>query len=217
MKAVIVLLAVAAIGAGGWYFMRKDHAGDAQHSAASHAMTAVVEKRDIRFTVSAAGEIAPAEQVSVRPEINGRIDVLPVDIGDQVKKGGLLFSLDDRDLKIERETREKEVERSKLQLNQSEREYLRSQKMVEERLISQEKYETDKTEYELARNALALAEKSLELLEDRLRKAELALKHSHDKALEAEMRAQEMREQFARVSAEKRESEAKLLQSRRAA
>ena len=49
------------------------------------------ELRDISFAVNAAGEISPAEQVSVRPEINGRIEDLPVDLGDRVKKGDLVM------------------------------------------------------------------------------------------------------------------------------
>ena len=39
-----------------------------------------------------AGDIGPADQVSVRPEINGLVSELPVDIGDTVKKGDLLFA-----------------------------------------------------------------------------------------------------------------------------
>ena len=39
----------------------------------------------------AAGEIAPAEQVSVRPEINGQVDQLLVDLGGYLKRGDLLF------------------------------------------------------------------------------------------------------------------------------
>src|SRR5690349_4515551 len=68
---------------------------------AGRATTATAEKRDIRFSVPAAGEISPAEQVSVKPEINGKIDSLPVDIGDDVKKGDVLFTLDDKELKNE--------------------------------------------------------------------------------------------------------------------
>ena len=55
-----------------------------------------MELRNINFAVNAAGEIAPAEQVSVRPEINGLVDLLPVDLGDRVKKDDLLFKLDDK-------------------------------------------------------------------------------------------------------------------------
>ena len=39
---------------------------------ANRPTTAVVEARDIYFAVTAAGDIGPADQVSVRPEVDGR-------------------------------------------------------------------------------------------------------------------------------------------------
>ena len=45
-----------------------------------------VGARDIEFEVTVAGEIAPAEQVSVRPEINGRIASLHVAHGYGTKE-----------------------------------------------------------------------------------------------------------------------------------
>src|SRR3954447_24297106 len=79
--------------------------------------TAIISTRDINFAVTAAGEITPAEQVSVRPEISGRIDELPVDIGDKIKKGDELFTLDDTDLQTEKSQRQIEIEGSKLLVN----------------------------------------------------------------------------------------------------
>jgi len=48
----------------------------------------------------------------VRPEISGRIDVLPVDIGDRIKKSAILFTLDDQDLQTEKAQRQIEIEGS---------------------------------------------------------------------------------------------------------
>ena len=77
--------------------LRLEELAEGQPSAApERPTTATVELRDINFAVNAAGEIAPAEQVSVRPEINGLVEVLPVDVGDRVKKDALLFKLDDK-------------------------------------------------------------------------------------------------------------------------
>src|SRR6187401_1624100 len=82
----------------------------------SRPTTAIVSTRDINFAITAAGEITPAEQVSVRPEISGRIDQLPVDIGDKVKKDAILFTLDDKDLQTEKAQRQIEIEGAKLQV-----------------------------------------------------------------------------------------------------
>jgi HlyD family secretion protein len=173
MKKWIALVLVLAGGIWGlqrWSVWRSDQAL-AQNP--SRPTTAPVETRDIRFAVNAAGEIGPAEQVSVRPEVNGRIAELRVDIGDVAKRGDSLFTLDDRDLQIEKESQEKEIERARLQLQQAERNYLRSRELFESKLISLELYEETRTQFELSKNALEQAEKSLELVSDRLRKTRI--------------------------------------------
>ncbi len=163
---------VAGIAGGAWYW-HDQNPSEAKSGKESRPTSATVESRDINFAINAAGEIGPADQVSVRPEVNGRILQLPVDIGDTVRKGDLLFQLDDRDLQIEKESQQKEIERAKLNIEQAERNYLRSQSLFEEFLISKELFEDTKTLYELAKNTLGRAEKTMELVEDRLRKTRI--------------------------------------------
>ena len=88
--------------------------------------------------VNAAGEIAPAEQVSVRPEINGKVDLLPVDLGDRLKKGDLLFKLDDKELQQQRASNVTDIDKAKLSLEKAERDYKRAQQLLADKLISQE-------------------------------------------------------------------------------
>src|SRR5437868_789221 len=145
---VIVLL----LGVGGFLGYKKLPDFKASKSAAEragHVATAVAERKDIRFNVKAAGEIGPAEQVSVRPEINGKIEDLPVDLGDRVKKGDLLVKLDDKELQQQRASLVTEIERSKLQQTQAERNFKRAKELHEANLISQEVFENTKTEYDL--------------------------------------------------------------------
>lgn len=146
-----------------------------------------MEKGDVRFVVSVAGEIGPAEQVSVRPEVNGRISELPVDVGDRVPKGGLLFALDDRDLTIEAETRAKQIESTKLQLDkarigmeQAHRDYERNKLLFEANLLSRQeyensfqRYESSMKDHELALNSIERAEKELDLAKERLLKTRI--------------------------------------------
>ena len=166
-------MVVVALAAGGVWFLRGRNASEDRSANPSRPNSAVVESRDIHFAINAAGEIGPADQVSVRPEVNGRILQLPVDIGDAVHKGEMLFQLDDRDLQIEKESQQKAIERAKLEVEQAERNYTRSESLFEGRLISKELFEDTKTQYELAKNTLGQAEKSMELVEDRLRKTRI--------------------------------------------
>jgi HlyD family secretion protein len=173
MKKWIVLILILAGAAWGFQQWRTWQGETAGNAAPARPTTASVETRDILFAVNAAGEIGPAEQVSVRPEVNGRIAEMPVDIGDTVRRGELLFTLDDRDLQIELESQEKEIERARLQLDQAERNFRRANQLFEDRLISLELYEETKTQHDLARNTLERSRNSLELVRDRLSKTRI--------------------------------------------
>lgn len=172
MKTLIVLLLAGALGAGGWYYYRQ-HQPATDVSAVQKNDSALIETRNIKFAVNAAGDIGPAEQVSVRPEVNGKIEILPVDVGDSVKSGQMLFKLDDRELQTQKQQEEKSVERSRLELGQAERDYKRAQQLFEAKLIAAELFEDSKTKFDLAKNDLALREKSLDLVAERLRKTEV--------------------------------------------
>ena len=175
MKKWIVIVLVVVAG-GFWLFQKwpdwKPKASGVQ-DLTTRPTIAVVENRRIDFKITAAGDIGPAEQVSVRPEINGKVELLPVDIGDRVKKGEVLFTLDDSDLQTEKASRKIEIEGAKLQLEKAERNFVRSQELYQTALISKELFEDTKTEFELAKNALDRADKNLRLVEDKLSKTKI--------------------------------------------
>lgn len=189
-------------------------------AAKERKTTATVEQRNISFSISVAGEIGPAEQISVRPEVNGRISELPVDIGDKVKKGDLLFSLDDKDLQIELETRKTSISsanleiqkakqdmdvsdlqvehqlretallRVKLELQKAKDDHRRNQMLFDDKLISKEFMQSATTIHELARNAVTQAERNLELSTERIRKATNRATTNFELATNAVMQAQ---------------------------
>lgn len=182
---VIVVLLIAGL-AGGYQFWRQSRADRPADAAANgaRAVVAPVLSTNINFSVTVSGEIGPAEQVSVRPEVNGRISELPVDIGDKVKAGALLFSLDDKDLQIELDTRKQEIasaqlqlEKARLRMEQAERDYQRDQSLFEEKLVSEQVYETSRQVWdsaakdsELAQNSLDRSRTTLALTEEKLTK-----------------------------------------------
>src|SRR5262245_34884956 len=173
MKLILSLILALGLGAGGYFVWRNAPSAAADHQNPGRPTTAVVEARDIQFSVTAAGDIGPADQVSVRPEINGRVEELPVDIGDKIKKGALLCRLDDRDLQIERSQRVVEIDGARLQLQKAGRNHNRAKQLFKEELISQETFDDSKTEYDLSTNALDRAEQALRLVDDKLRKTRL--------------------------------------------
>jgi RND family efflux transporter MFP subunit len=173
MKFFAIIIIVAGLGAGGYYWYTKAPAAEQANPIANRPTSAVVESRDIRFVVNAAGDIGPADQVSVRPEVNGRIAELPVDIGDKVRKGSLLCRLDDKDLQIERSQRLTEIDSAKFQLQKARRNFERSKHLFGEKLISVEVYEDTRTEFDLASNSLQRTESALHLLEESISKTKI--------------------------------------------
>jgi HlyD family secretion protein len=173
MKKWIVLIAVLAVGAGGYYGWQQWQKNKAAASVTDRPTTAVAELRDINFAVNAAGEIAPAEQVSVRPEINGLLQVLKVDIGDRIKKDDLLFKLDDSELQQQRASNITDIEKAKLGVDKAERDYRRAKQLLTDKLISQEVFDDTKTAYDLAKNGLERAQKDLAITEEHLTKTEV--------------------------------------------
>src|ERR1051326_1078680 len=121
MKLFASIIGILSLGAAALFGWKNRPQSDPAARPTERQTTAVVEARDISFAVNAAGAIGPAPQVSVRPEANGLIPELPLDIGDHVAKAALLCRLDDRALQIERSQRQTEIEGAKLSLAKAER------------------------------------------------------------------------------------------------
>jgi RND family efflux transporter MFP subunit len=168
MKKWITLLVVLGAGIGGYYGWTNWQKNHETSAPTTRPTTALAELRDISFAVNAAGEITPAEQVSVRPEINGKIVLLPVDIGDIAKKGSLLFKLDDKELQQERASNLTDIEKAKLDLEKGERDFKRAERLLADKLISQELYDDTKTAFDLAKNALERSQRALAITDEHL-------------------------------------------------
>jgi RND family efflux transporter MFP subunit len=173
MKKWILLAVLLGLGFGGYYGWINWQKAKAAEALPGRPTTAAAEVRDITFAVNAAGEIAPAEQVSVRPEINGLLEKLPVDTGDQIKKDDLLFKLDDSELQQTKASNLTDIEKCKLGVEKAERDYKRAKQLLQEKLISQEVYDDTKTAYDLAANALERSQRDLAITEERLTKTEV--------------------------------------------
>ncbi len=110
-----------------------------------------------------------------------------MDIGDKIKKGVLLFALDDQDLQTEKSQRQIEIEGSRLQVNASrlssektELNFKRVRELALAKLVSQEIFDNARLELDVAKNAVDIAannlersQKALQLVEDKLSKTKI--------------------------------------------
>ena len=89
MKNIIIIALVLVVGFIGYQKWQDSQNAGAQNltKLKNRKTSEIIKTRDINFSVTVAGEISPAEKVSVRPEVHGKIAELPVDISDKVAKG----------------------------------------------------------------------------------------------------------------------------------
>jgi HlyD family secretion protein len=168
-----IIATLAVLAGGGWFFWGQWKARVRDNNANQGPPVAEVEYKDIHFNVSGAGDIGPADQVSVRPEVDGKIATLLVDIGDAVKKGAVLFTLDDTVLQTQRSAQLTVIDGAQLQVEKAKRNYERALKLFHDNLISRETFDDDKTAFDLAKNALEKEQKALRTVDDQISKTKI--------------------------------------------
>ena len=89
-KWILVLIALALAGAAAWYFLKSDD--HSEHGADYQTADARIGR--IALIVTAAGNLAPTNQIIVGSELSGTAKEVLVDTNDQVKKGQTLAKLD---------------------------------------------------------------------------------------------------------------------------
>jgi len=93
---VIVLVALTAVGAGGWYYYA--HYGQAQTANGEEVIqTATVRRGNLVVAASGTGTLVPSGEVDLSFSSGGRLDEVVVEVGDEVQAGDVLARLDDTD------------------------------------------------------------------------------------------------------------------------
>ena len=121
--------------------------------------TAPLQQAPVSETLQASGVIRPKKKVSLMPQRPGRITRINAEVGDRVKKGHLLGTLDN-----ERETIL--VNRVSLQLEKLRRDQKRVEKLVKENIQPQETL--DNLNFSIQEANLSLLEAQKNLRETRL-------------------------------------------------
>jgi len=89
-KWIFIAIAVALIGAGAWYWLKRDKSGEQK----AEFQTEDARIGRIALIVTAAGNLAPTNQIIVGSELSGTAKEVLVDTNDQVKKGQTIAKLD---------------------------------------------------------------------------------------------------------------------------
>ena len=173
MKKPALILALAALAGGGWFFFRGQMAKPEAKGAAGEELVATAEKRDLESSIDVSGEVTPAFQLEVKPEVGGKLNAVRVVPGQTVKQGDLLVEIDDRDLLTEKDSALTEIEGAKLSMEKAKKNFERARELFEQKLVSREVFDNLTAEFEIAQNGLVKAQRKLQLVEDRLQKTKV--------------------------------------------
>ncbi len=172
-KPTIIVLLIAALTAGGWYFYaHKALAGSGDGEIPDRFITKA-EKRDIDFAVDVSGDVTPKLQLEVKAEVGGKIKKLHVDAGDIVKQGDVLVEIDDTDLLSEKKSVLTDIDGANLNVEKIQRNFDRSKDLFDSKLVSREVFDNLSSEFDMAKNDLVKAQRKLQILEDKLSKTKV--------------------------------------------
>ena len=163
----IGLLAVAALAAGMWWWLKPKNE--------INYLTEPVVRTSIAQTVSATGEISAAQLVDVGAQASGQIKKLHVTLGQQVKKGDLIAEIDSTSQlnnlntnKAKLDTYQAQLVSAEIALRSADKKYQREQALWKEDATSREALED-------AQDAFAAAKASVAELKSSIRQTQIAI------------------------------------------
>lgn len=119
--------------------------------------TAVAQNMPLQ--IQAVGTVIPFQTVAIKSRIESQVLAVNFQDGDEVKKGDLLFVLDDRTIRAQLEKAKAELVRDKANLEDLKLQYQRNQSLTEGRAISKQVVESSKYAVE-AQAALVTADQA---------------------------------------------------------
>ena len=133
-------------------------------------MTATATLDDVKPVLMLSGEVTPAFQVDVKPEVGGKTQKIHVAAGRSVSKGDPLVTIDDTDLLNEKASAATEIDGARIALEKTRGNYERARQLFEEKLISKEVFANLEADFKIAENTLEKAERKMQTVNDRLSK-----------------------------------------------
>jgi multidrug efflux system membrane fusion protein len=90
------------------------------------------------------GHVLPYSTVTIRPQVGGVISQVHFQEGQEVKKGDLLFTIDPRPTQAALDAARAALARDQAQLENAKIQFDREQKLFEQKLVSQDEFDTSK-------------------------------------------------------------------------
>jgi len=174
-----IVLAVALIGGGIWFY--RAHTADKDPTP----ITTAVTRGDVVAKVDATGTLAAVTTVQVGSQVSGTIKALHADYNSEVKKGQVIAELDPSLFETQVEQArasllkgQSDVDRAKVELDDATNKAGRAQELSDQKLISRNDLETAQTTAKQADAALKSSQAQLTQMRAALNQAQVNLDHT---------------------------------------
>lgn len=175
----LLVLAVAAAGTGWWFMQRGATAASANAPAGAASGTngatgrsgpqtvSVVpaQQRDVPVTVEAAGTVVALNSVELRPQVSSTVRQIAVREGQQVRKGELLFTFDDRADRANLDKARAQLLRDRATLADLERQLARSKELLAQNFIAPSNTDSLRAQVEAQQAAIRADEAAVQASE----------------------------------------------------
>ncbi|MBN1866775.1 efflux RND transporter periplasmic adaptor subunit [Candidatus Sumerlaeota bacterium] len=192
MKRWIVLVVVVGfLGLVGWQVYHRATSGEGgggrrgRGPSAVPVETAPVAKASIRDVRLFTGTLSPRSIFLIAPKTGGRLDALPVHIGDEIAQGQLIASIDDDEYqqqleqaKAELDVARAEVEQVETGLEVAKREFDRMENLKKQLIVSASDYDTAESGYKTQQAREKVARAQYAEKEAALRAAQVRLSYT---------------------------------------
>jgi len=91
---------------------------------------AKAQRKTVQIDVEAVGTVQPIASIALKARLDSQVTAVHVEEGAKVKQGDLLFSLDDRILRDQRNQLAAQVQKDEAQLQQAQRDVVRADELV---------------------------------------------------------------------------------------
>jgi multidrug efflux system membrane fusion protein len=145
---VVAVAAVAAVVYGVRLRTKGERAANATKAAAAEARVvpvtvAPVVRRDVPIYLEGLGNVTASMTVTVKTQLDGRLDQVLFKEGQAVRKGQLLAQIDPRPYQVQLAQAEGALARDEAQLKNARLNVERDRQLVTEKLIAQQQLDTD--------------------------------------------------------------------------
>ncbi len=123
---------------------------------------AQVLNKQVREWDDFTGRVSAVETVELRPRVSGYVERVAFQEGQEVKKGDLLFVIDQRRYKAQFAQAQAELERTRAEARLAQTQDKRAQTLVEAKAISREEFETRRAATTQSNAAVRAAEAAVE-------------------------------------------------------